>query len=403
MITQKELNNIIDSQQNVFKAKITKVEREILSKISVIPGFANIIMGIRRCGKSTLMLQLLKKESDQLIYLNFEDIRLVGFDQSDFIRLEQVIKGKHTKILYFDEIQLVDKWEIFAHQLLNEGYQVFITGSNASLLSKELGTHLTGRHLSLELMPFSFNEFLAFHEEKPTSINLSRYLKVGGMPEYVKYEEPQILMNLINDILFRDIAVRHGIRDVETLKKLTVYLISNIGRLVSANKLTDVFGIKSATTILEYFGYLSDSYLVEFLPIFSYSIKTQNRNPKKVYTLDNGIAETISLSFSEDEGRKLENLVYQHLRRKGLEIYYFKDKKECDFVVREKNSITHLIQVCYDLSMNNQQREINGLLEAMSYFDVSGGTIVTFDQKDEFILDDKTIEVIPAHFWLMHF
>lgn len=403
MITQKELNNIIDSQQNVFKAKITKVEREILSKISVIPGFANIIMGIRRCGKSTLMLQLLKKESDQLIYLNFEDIRLVGFDQSDFIRLEQVIKGKHTKILYFDEIQLVDKWEIFAHQLLNEGYQVFITGSNASLLSKELGTHLTGRHLSLELMPFSFNEFLAFHEEKPTSNNLSRYLKVGGMPEYVKYEEPQILMNLINDILFRDIAIRHGIRDVETLKKLTVYLISNIGRLVSANKLTDVFGIKSATTILEYFGYLSDSYLVEFLPIFSYSIKTQNRNPKKVYTLDNGIAETISLSFSEDEGRKLENLVYQHLRRKGLEIYYFKDKKECDFVVREKNSITHLIQVCFDLSMNNQQREINGLLEAMSYFDVSGGTIVTFDQKDEFILDDKTIEVIPAHFWLMHF
>jgi predicted AAA+ superfamily ATPase len=403
MITQKELNNIIDSQQNVFKAKITKVEREILSKISVIPGFANIIMGIRRCGKSTLMLQLLKKESDQLIYLNFEDIRLVGFDQSDFLRLEQVIKGKHTKILYFDEIQLVDKWEIFAHQLLNEGYQVFITGSNASLLSKELGTHLTGRHLSLELMPFSFNEFLAFHEEKPTSNNLSRYLKVGGMPEYVKYEEPQILMNLINDILFRDIAVRHGIRDVETLKKLTVYLISNIGRLVSANKLTDVFGIKSATTILEYFGYLSDSYLVEFLPIFSYSIKTQNRNPKKVYTLDNGIAETISLSFSEDEGRKLENLVYQHLRRKGLEIYYFKDKKECDFVVREKNSITHLIQVCYDLSMNNQQREINGLLEAMSYFDVSRGTIVTFDQKDEFIFDDKTIEVIPAHFWLMHF
>jgi predicted AAA+ superfamily ATPase len=403
MITQKELNNIIDSQQNVFKAKITKVEREILSKISVIPGFANIIMGIRRCGKSTLMLQLLKKESDQLIYLNFEDIRLVGFDQSDFLRLEQVIKGKHIKILYFDEIQLVDKWEIFAHQLLNEGYQVFITGSNASLLSKELGTHLTGRHLSLELMPFSFNEFLAFHEEKPTSNNLSRYLKVGGMPEYVKYEEPQILMNLINDILFRDIAIRHGIRDVETLKKLTVYLISNIGRLVSANKLTDVFGIKSATTILQYFGYLSDSYLVEFLPIFSYSIKTQNRNPKKVYTLDNGIAETISLSFSEDEGRKLENLVYQHLRRKGLEIYYFKDKKECDFVVREKNSITHLIQVCYDLSMNNQQREIKGLLEAMSYFDVSRGTIVTFDQKDEFIFDDKIIEVIPAHFWLMHF
>ncbi len=343
------------------------------------------------------MLQLMKKELNQVLYLNFEDIRLVGFDQGDFIRLEQVIGEKAAKFLYFDEIQLLDKWEIFIHQLLNQGYQVFITGHNASLLSKELGTHLTGRHLSMELMPFSFFEFLSFHGENPTPETLKEYMNTGGMPEFVKHKEPQILLNLVNDILIRDIAVRHGLKDIETLKKLTVYLISNIGKPVSANKLTDVFGIKSPTTILEYFGYLSNSYLVEFLPMFSYSLKVQNRNPKKIYTLDNGIAQTISFSFTEDSGRKLENLVYQHLRRKPGEIYYFKNKNECDFIVCEKNAVSQIIQVCYDLSAENSARETNGLLEAMRYFDKEEGIIITFDQHDEFCMDGKTIKVVPAH------
>lgn len=401
MISKKELTAVIDAQQALFKSKVSEVQREILPRIHSIPSFATIIKGLRRCGKSTLMLQLMKNELNQVLYLNFEDIRLVGFDQGDFIRLEQVISEKSAKFLYFDEIQLLDKWEIFIHQLLNQGYQVFITGSNASLLSKELGTHLTGRHLSMELMPFSFFEFLSFHGKNPNSESLKEYMNTGGMPEFVKHKEPQILLNLVNDILFRDIAVRHGLRDIETLKKLTVYLISNIGKPVSANKLTGVFGIKSPTTILEYFGYLSNSYLVEFLPMFSYSLKVQNRNPKKVYTLDNGIAQTVSFRFTEDTGRKLENLVYQHLRRKTGEIYYFKDKKECDFIVCEKNTVSQVIQVCYELSAENSERETNGLLEAMRYFDKQEGIIVTFDQQDDFFIDGKTVKVVPAHQFLI--
>jgi predicted AAA+ superfamily ATPase len=220
------------------------------------------------------------------------------------------------------------------------------------------------------------------------------------MPEYVKHQEPQILLNLVNDILYRDIAVRHSIRDIETLKKLTIYLLTNIGKLVSANKLTDTFGLKSTTTILDYFGFLSNSYVVEFMPMFSYSLKVQNRNPKKVYSLDNGIANIISLSFSEDNGRKLENLVYQHLRRKNQELYYFKGKKECDFVVRSYNQSIELIQVCYELNIDNKDREINGLLEAMDFFELKEGMIVTFDQQDEFQLNDKVIKVIPAHEFL---
>jgi predicted AAA+ superfamily ATPase len=397
MLTHNELIDVIESQQITFQAKASKVNREALTNVKVLPSFATIITGLRRCGKSTLMLQLINSQNEKILYVNFEDIRLVDFDSSDFIRLLQVIDEMGVKKLYFDEIQLLEKWEIFVHQLLNQEYQVFITGSNASLLSKELGTHLTGRHLSYELMPFSFSEFLDYHNENPTSEQLKKYARIGGMPEYVKHEESEIILNLLNDILYRDIAVRHGIRDIETLKKLTIYLLTNIGKLVSANKLTDTFGLKSTTTILDYFGFLSNSYVVEFMPMFSYSLKVQNRNPKKVYSLDNGITSTISLSFSEDNGRKLENLVYQQLRRKNQEIYYFKGKKECDFVVRSKNQSIQLIQVCYDLTIDNKDREINGLLEAMDFFELNEGIIVTFDQQDEFQLNDKVIKVFPAH------
>ena len=403
MLTHNELIDIIESQQITFQAKASKVNREALSTVKVLPSFATIITGLRRCGKSTLMLQLMNSQNEKILYLNFEDIRLVDFDQRDFIRLRQVISEMGVKKLYFDEIQLLEKWEIFVHQLLNEEYQVFITGSNASLLSKELGTHLTGRHLSYELMPFSFSEFLAYHNEIPTSEQLKKYTKIGGMPEYVKHQEPQILLNLVNDILYRDIAVRHSLRDIETLKKLTIYLLTNIGKLVSANKLTDTFGLKSTTTILDYFGFLSNSYVVEFMPMFSYSLKVQNRNPKKVYSLDNGIANIISLSFSEDNGRKLENLVYQQLRRQGKELSYFKGKKECDFVVRSNNQSIELIQVCYELNIDNKDREINGLLEAMDFFELKEGIIVTFDQQEEFHLNDKVIKVVPAHLFLFQY
>jgi predicted AAA+ superfamily ATPase len=400
MLTHNELIDVIESQQITFQAKVSKVNREALSNVKVLPSFATIITGLRRCGKSTMMLQLINSQNEKILYINFEDIRLVDFDPSDFIRLLKVIDEMGAKKLYFDEIQLLEKWEIFVHQLLNQEYQVFITGSNASLLSKELGTHLTGRHLSYELMPFSFSEFLNYHNEKPTSEQLKKYTKIGGMPEYVKHQEPQILLNLINDVLYRDIAVRHSLRDIETLKKLTIYLLTNIGKLVSANKLTDTFGLKSTTTILDYFGFLSNSYVVEFIPMFSHSLKVQNRNPKKVYSLDNGITSIISLSFSEDNGRKLENLVYQQLRRKNQELYYFKGKKECDFVVRSKNQSIQLIQVCYDLTIDNKDREIKGLLEAMDFFELKEGIIVTFDQQEEFLLKDKIIKVIPGHEFL---
>lgn len=401
MVRQEQIQEVIRMQKDRFLDKNVSLLRTDLTKVPIVENFTTIITGIRRCGKSTLLLQLLKEHYESALYLNFEDIRLAGFEYSDFVRLKSEIDRQDQKVLFFDEIQLVEKWEIFVHQLLNEGYTVFVTGSNASLLSREMGTHLTGRHLSMELFPFSYSEFLDFHNIKSSEKSVADYMKTGGMPEFVKTGQSLILNSLTDDIVVRDIAIRHNIRDVYPLKQLAVYLISNIGKPVSANKLTGIFGIKSATTLLEYFDYFQDSYLLEFVPQFSYSLRAQTRNPKKVYTIDTGFIEAVSLSFSEDNGRKFENMIYLHLRRKYRELYYFKDKSECDFVVFEKGKPIQLVQTCYEINDENFEREYNGLKKAMEFFDLKDGVIVTMNQKDEFNENGFKINLIPAYEFLI--
>ncbi len=396
MLRQEEIALVIDSQQEYFQRKDQGLIRESLSKIPIVESYATIITGLRRCGKSTLLLQLMKQKFQNAIYLNFEDIRLIAFEPSDFPRLYSEIKQRAVQVIFFDEVQLVEKWEIFVNQLLREGYFVFVTGSNASLLSGELGTHLTGRHLSMELFPFSYQEFVSFTKSAVSHESLEAYLKIGGIPEFVKSKNDLIITALLDDILVKDIAVRHGIRDIASLKQLALYLLSNLGVPTSANKLVGMFGIKSAVTILDFFSYFQNSYLMDFVPQFSYSLKAQNRNPKKVYALDLGLVSAISASFSENIGRKLENLIYLHLRRKYTSIYYFHDKGECDFVVSEKGKVTHAIQVCYQISNENFSREYKGLLQGLDFFNLEKGWIVTVNQRDRFEESGKTVELIPA-------
>lgn len=400
MIRQEQIAIVIDAQRDTFLKKNVQLTREALMHVPIVESYATVITGIRRCGKSTLLLQLLKEKYQEALFLNFEDIRLVGFEASDFARLQQEIIKRDLRVLFLDEIQLVEKWEIFVHQLLREGYTVFVTGSNASLLSKELGTHLTGRHLSMELFPFSFTEFVTYKKLRPDKDALLSYLKTGGLPEFVKSEEQLILNNLMEDILVRDIAVRHAVRDVESLKQLAVYLISNVGSLASANKLTGMFGIKSGTTVLEFFAYFKNAYLIELLPQFSYSIKAQARNPKKIYAIDNGLITAVSTSFTDNLGRRLENLVYLHLRRKHKELYFFREKGECDFVVAVKGKVEQAVQVCYHIDDTNFEREYHGLLEALRFFKLSEGVIVTFDQRDSFEKDGFSITLVPAFEYL---
>ncbi len=401
MITQQVFKQVIDSQQQSFAEKKLGVQRELLNHIPQAKGFASIITGIRRCGKSTLQLQLKKAffESEGL-FLNFEDPRLAGIETNDLERLYNEIVERKTKILFFDEIQIVNGWEVFVNQLLREEFLVYITGSNASLLSKELGTHLTGRHFSTELFPFSYIEFLKFKHLENNEDSFKEYTQKGGMPDYLRTNYDKYLNDLLDDVLVRDIAIRYHIRDVNSLRKLAVYLLSNIGNLASANKLKGMFGIKSTSTILDYFSYLQDAYLVEFVSLYDYSIKKQMRNPQKIYALDLGIYHQNKIAFSPNEGHVLENIVYLHLRRQGKEIYYFQGKGECDFVVTKQGSPIELYQVCTEVNNLNIDREVNGLFEAMVHFKKEIGYIITQNQTDIFKRDNLTINLIPAWEWM---
>ena len=400
MIQQAVIQQIIAIQKQKTHRQNIGLQRDILPLLPHIQTHALIISGIRRCGKSTLLLQLLKTNEKDALYLNFEDPRLVGFELTDFQLLDNIITTLKANVLFFDEIQVVQGWELYVRQKLDEGFRVIITGSNASLLSRELGTKLTGRHVTKELFPFSYNEFLSFKSLHSDVRSLQKYMDTGGFPEYLQTNNSDILIALFHDLLTRDIIVRHGIRDVRALKRLAVYLVSNVGNLVTANKLQQPLGIKTPT-LLEYFSFLEDAYLINFMPKFSYSLKVQSVNPRKIYVIDPGIIKVASTSFTCDYGHLLENLIYWKLRRSGEELYYFNENgHECDFVVTKNGKITQLVQVCYQLTPENREREQCGLQEAMTFFNTDNGVIITYNQKDVYMQDGKSIKIIPAHEYL---
>ena len=367
--------------------------------VSPLPSFARIITGVRRCGKSTVVqMNFLKKSA---FYLNFEDTSLYGFDTKDFEILNEAIekfsKENSCKYLCFDEIQSVNGWEIFVHRKLEENYLVIVTGSNASLLSWELGTRLTGRHLDYEMFPFSFQEFCVLKKLKVNTNSFSKYLTQGGFPEAIKNESDEILQRLFDDILTRDIAVRHSIRDVRTLKILSLYLASNCGNLISGSKLSAQLGIKTNVTILEYLSYLEQCYLFFFVPKFNYSAKAQSVNPKKVYCIDTGMIQSVTLSSNADAGRMLENAVFIELRRRTKNIWYYSESSfECDFLYGHDSIPENAVQVCYELTNENREREVRGLVETCRKFPGVKPLIITFNQKDKISYDGMIIEAIPA-------
>lgn len=402
MIKQSELHEVIQHQQAGLKEKDNGYKRDLLSKLPTdLAHHALIISGIRRCGKSTLLRQQIIDLAEDSFFVNFDTPKLYNFELKDFELLDEIINQKEQKILFFDEIQVVSGWELYVRQKLDEGFRIVVTGSNASLLSQELGTKLTGRHITKELFPFSYNEFCEYQGIMTNETSVSQYLLMGGFPEYVKTQNQDILGTLVDDILYRDIAVRHNIRDVKSLKRLLIFLASNVGNLVSATKLTQTIGIKSVATILDYFSFFEQSYLIQLMPRFSYSYKVQMVNPRKIYFIDNGLLDAISTSFNNDFGRKLENMVFWEFRRLQKELYYYNENgKECDFVVCKNNIPEQLVQVCYDLNKDNETREQDALFEAMDFFKLDKATIVTFNQQDVILNKGKRIVVTPAHLFL---
>ncbi len=401
MLTKELLKEVILSQRDYLDKANLGILRQ--KEVTIRDSFAVLITGVRRCGKSTFLNQLLKKQKKGY-YLNLEDPRLEGFELSDFNKAEIVLNEiyGHGGIYFFDEIQNIEKWEKFVRYLIDKKEKVVITGSNASLLSRELGTKLTGRHLQLELFPFSYPEFLGLKKKKPSVDSFAEYFNLGGFPEYLKTENPAILQELLSDIVLKDIAIRFGIKNSNMLNKIVIYLISNAGKEFSYNSIKKMLEIKSVQSVIDYIFYLENAYLIFTIPRFSYSYKQQLLNPKKVYSIDNGFSNSNSTSFSKDKGKMLENMAFLGLRRKYQRIFYFQDKAECDFIIKEKEKITKAIQVCFDFNEETKVREIKGLVSALRYFNLKEGLILTYNQEDEFFLEGKKIILKPLWKWLIN-
>lgn len=398
MILQDELSKIVISQRENIGKRDRGTLREGLQKVRPLKNFAIVISGIRRCGKSTLLVQSMDTVKN-FNYLNFEDPRLTEFELRDFELLEDIFSrlSGDCDIYYFDEIQNLTGFESYVRYLLDKGKKVIITGSNASLLSKELGARLTGRNLRIELFPFSYKEFLDYYGYKDSDEKFEEFLFSGGFPEYLRTGMDEVLQNLLMDIIARDIIYRYNIKNSGLITEIAVYLLGNISKEFTLSKLRKIFSsIGSVTTIASYVNYLEDSYIIFTLPRFSYSLKSRQINPKKIYAVDNGFIKANSTGFSEDYGRLLENYVFIELRKKYRELYYFREKGECDFLIKEKTKITKAIQVCYKVDNRNKDREINGLLEAIDRFNLKEGFILTFNQKDEITIDSRRIKLVPA-------
>ncbi|MBN1168021.1 MAG: ATP-binding protein [Methanospirillaceae archaeon] len=398
MILSDELIKIVRSQRKNLDIRDVGTLRQDLVKIKPEKNFAIVISGIRRCGKSTLLLQSMNQEGNYH-YLNFEDPRLTDFTLKEIETLEEAFLHVHGEndLYYFDEIQNLTGWERYVRYLLEMNKQVIITCSNASLLNQELGTKLTGRTIRLELFPFSYQEYLHYTGFCDSEESFRAYLITGGFPEYIRTGLNEVLQNLLVDIIARDIVIRYNLKNPGLITEIAVYLLGNISCEFSYSKLQKVFSaIGSVTTIASYIHYLQDAYLLFTLPRFSYSQKSRQINPKKIYGIDNGLINVNTTGFSDDYGRLLENYVFLFLRKKYGEIFYFRERRECDFIIKEKTKITKAIQVCFLVNNQNKDREIQGLLEAMHMFDLDEGYILTEKQEDTLTVEGKRITLIPA-------
>ena len=326
---------------------------------------------------------------------------LFGFTIEDFRTLDDEIKQSGAHYLFFDEIQVVTGWESYVRSRIDAHNKIVVTGSNASMLSRELGTRMTGRHISHRLMPFSYSEFIGYKKLQAGEDSLNLYMQLGGFPAYLQTERKELLSDLAVDVLYRDILVRYGLRDEQSLKNLMTFLMGNVGNLITGNKLTQTIRVKSAKTVLDYMSFMENAYLLFSVPRFSFSYRSQLVNPKKVYCVDLGLQSILSPSFSEDRGHRLENLVFVELYRQGREIYYYNNNGyECDFVVCDNQRPVLLIQVCEEIVIDNQDREYGGLVAAMKELQVDKGVFLTMNQSDMASVDGYSIETIPVWKWI---
>lgn len=390
-----------------------------------------VITGARRTGKSTIILQYLEEKirkgtaREDILIINFEDPRFRDLDLELLNRIYDIYEteiktGSEEQYVVLDEVQVIEGWEKFARYLHeNRQAHVFITGSSSKLLSSEYSTVLAGRHIDTEVYPLSFKEYMEFKglriESKLDMISerhrikrgLKEYIETGGFPKVALEDEErnkkELLYTYFRDILIKDVTIRYKIRDIAKLEELSKYYLTNISSPNSYNRIKNIIKT-SPDTVERYSSYIESTYMLFFIKKYSYSLKEQILNPRKVYCIDTGLRNTVAFAFSEDYGRLIENIVFMHLRRKYRDIFYWKNEKqkEVDFLINEKNRVTQAIQVCWEMSSEKtRKRETEALLLAMDTFDLKEGLILTEDSEEEILLDNKKITVMPVWKWLL--
>ena len=399
MILEDDLAAIIAKQHDMEDRKSVGQARPLDFNDVLLDSHVLDITGVRRCGKSTVMRQRMRGAKDPWFYVNFESPLLTQFEMRDTIRLDSLIDKSGAKRLFFDEIDQFKGWEKYVRQKLDEGFHLCISGSNASLLEGEMGTKLTGRHVSKELFPFSYREYLDFVGEKPSAQSSAAYMACGGFPRYLQTHEEIILQELFDDIVYRDVIVHNKVRDTPAVRELAAYLVENVGCRFTASKMLKPLNVASASTITQWCDWLEKAYLFFFVPIFSDSEKSRLLNPKKVYCVDTGLEYAVSSRRIPNDGARFENMVYLALRRETSDISYFDADGECDFIVRKRHNVTDAIQACTRLTDEAKDREIEGLLKAMESCSLTKGTIVTENQKDRLVFGKRRIEVVPFWEW----
>jgi len=355
------------------------------------------IVGVRRSGKSTLMKLLIRKvlrktAENNVLYLNLEHPFFNQYkdDVNNLQKIYDIFRKNSTgkTYLFLDEIQFFKDWQVFVKHVYEKGEsKIIITGLNSRLLSSELATLLSGRSVSLHMYPFS---------RKESELSLKQYLSVGGFPEIVLSRSSAKILaeTYYKNILYQDVIPRFGISNSMAMENLSYYLLSNIGKEISFNKLKNIVNLDDKT-VKQYTLYLEDANLLYLVYNYDFSLKKMIGNKKKIYFVD-PVFSKLSFRNSPDIGRLYENHVYLHLKRMGFDIYFFKNSAECDFIIKKGLKIVCALQVCYRLTKENEKREITGLLSAMEKFNLKEGYIVTAKQLGIRIKEGEKIKVIDA-------
>ncbi len=429
-------------KKEAFKRVIVESQSlrpELISREVKLPtGLQKVITlyGPRRSGKTYLfyqtMLELAREgvPAKKMLYVNFEDERILPFSKDDWeILLEAFFElypenvGKKT-YLFLDEVQEAPYWDKFVRRISEKKeFSIFLTGSSSKLLSKEIATSLRGRAISYFLTPFSFRETLSARGLKTPAFvehsqqrhlikkEFSNYLKFGGFPETIEKEDPikiRILQEYFELVFYRDIVERHKIRNYALMKELMRYLVNNFASLFSImgyyNLLKSSGQKTGKDTVCEYVSWLEDVNFVKFVQFYDYSVKRRMVNPKKIYCIDTGLVTAVASQFSENKGRYLENAVYLELLRRGKEVFYWKDDagREVDFLMTERGKPKQLIQATVSMENNKvKERELAPLLAAAEKFKIDDCLILTDDQSVEISSGRLEIKVRPIWSWLL--